>query len=273
MVVVAIIFLVLVILAVIYVSMIMPRATDQPDMSKILVDYAHRGLFDNKTVPENSLEAFRRAAERGFGIELDVQLTADGHVVVFHDYTLKRVCGADVKLSELTLSELRQYKLLGTEYTVPTLTEVLALVDGRVPLLMELKGESTNDDVCLPTARLLDDYNGAFCVESFNPVLLRWFKIHRPEVARGQLVTNLMGGKRKGNRLVNFMLTGMLFNFLSRPDFIACDVNHTGGPSYYICAKLFRAKRFYWTVRNREDFEAIRESEAWSIFERLIPKQ
>ena len=269
--VIAIIFLVLVILAVIYISMIMPRATDQPDMSKILTDYAHRGLFDNKAVPENSIEAFRKAVEHGFGIELDVQLTADGHAVVFHDYTLKRVCGADVKLSQLSLSELRGYRLLGSKYTIPTLEEVLELVDGRVPLLVELKGESANDNICLPTARLLDTYDGPFCVESFNPMLLRWFKVHRPEIARGQLVTNLLAEKKDGNKLLNFLLSGMLLNFLSRPDFVACDVKHTGGPSYYICAKIFRVKRFYWTVRNRDDFQAIRESEAWSIFERFVP--
>jgi hypothetical protein len=104
-------------------------------------------------------------------------------------------------------------------------------------------------------------------------MLLRWFKIHRPEVARGQLVTNLIAEKRKGNKLLNLLLSGLLLNFLSRPDFIACDVKHTGGPAYYLCAKIFRAKRFYWTVRSPEDFEAIRESEAWSIFERLIPKK
>ena len=268
-----IIFLVLLILAVLYVSMIMPRATDQPDMSKILTDYAHRGLFDNKTVPENSLAAFARSVERGFGIELDIQLTADGRVVVFHDYTLTRMCGVDAKVSELTLKELRQHRLLGSQYTIPTLAEVLKLVDGRVPLLVELKGESTSDALCLPAARLLDEYDGPYCVESFNPMLLRWFKIHRPEVARGQLVTNLIAEKRKGNKLLNLLLSGLLLNFLSRPDFIACDVKHTGGPAYYLCAKIFRAKRFYWTVRNPEDFEAIRESEAWSIFERLIPKK
>ncbi len=267
----AIVFLVLVILAVAYVSMIMPRATDQPDMSKILTDYAHRGLFDNKTVPENSLAAFENAVRHGFGIELDVQLTADGHVVVFHDYTLTRMCGAEVKLSDLTLEQLREYRLLDSEYAIPTLAEVLALVGGRVPLLVELKGESTNDGVCLPTARLLDDYDGAFCVESFNPMLLRWFKIHRSEVPRGQLVTNLMIEKKDGNKVLNLLLSGMLLNFLSRPDFIACDIKHTGGPAFYICAKVFRAKRFYWTVKSRENFDAIRASEAWSIFERFVP--
>ena len=272
MVIVAIVFLSLLILSVLYIAMIMPRATDQPDMKAILTDYAHRGLFD-KTAPENSLAAFRRSVERGFGIELDVQLTADGQVVVFHDYTLERMCRADVRVSELTLKDLRSYRLLDTEYTIPTLKEVLTLVGGRVPLLIELKGESANDDLCLPVARLLDEYEGPFCVESFNPMLLRWFKVHRPEIARGQLVTNLLVEKKDGNRFLNFLLTGLFLNFLSRPDFIACDIKHMGGPSYFICAKLFRVKRFYWTVRDKEDFEAIRESEAWSIFERFLPQK
>ena len=104
-------------------------------------------------------------------------------------------------------------------------------------------------------------------------MLLRWFKVHRPEIARGQLVTNLLVEKKDGNRFLNFLLTGLFLNFLSRPDFIACDIKHMGGPSYFICAKLFRVKRFYWTVRDKEDFEAIRESEAWSIFERFLPQQ
>ena len=266
-----ILFLIFLIVAVVYISMIMPRATDQPDMEKILVDYAHRGLFDNKSVPENSLAAFRNATERGFGIELDVQLTKDGHVVVFHDYTLDRVCGAKGKVAELTLEELRRYRLLGTEEGIPTLVEVLELVDGRVPLLVEIKGESANDALCLATALLLDEYDGAFCVESFNPLLLYWFKTHRPEVARGQLVTNLMKTRKNGNKIVNFLLTGLLLNFLSRPDFIACDIKHMGGPSFYLCVKLFRAKQVYWTVKEREDFEAIREADAWSIFEGFIP--
>ena len=139
------------------------------------------------------------------------------------------------------------------------------------PRLIELKGETVDDALCFRAAKLLDEYDGPYLVESFNPFLLRWFKIHRPEIARGQLVTNLLAEKREGNVIVNLVLSGMLLNFLSRPDIIACDARHTGGPAYYICAKLFRAKRFYWTVRDPEDFEAIRQSEAWSIFERFLP--
>ena len=181
------------------------------------------------------------------------------------------MCGAKGKVSELTLEELRRFRLLGTEEGIPTLSEVLEVVNGQVPLLVELKGESTNDDVCLATARLLDEYEGVFSVESFNPLLLRWFKTHRPEVARGQLVTNMMKTRKDGNKLLNFLLTSLLLNFLSRPDFIACDIKHMGGPSFYICVKLFRAKQVYWTVKSRDDFDAIREAEAYSIFEGFIP--
>ena len=268
----AVVFLILIIIAVLYISMIMPRATDRPEMDGILVNYAHRGLFDNKRFPENSLGAFRAAADRGFGIELDVQLTRDGKVVVFHDYTLDRICGQNGTVSKMTLKELRAYRLLNTDFTIPTLKEVLETVNGRVPLLIELKGESANDRLCLAVARLLDEYDGPFCVESFNPLLLRWFKIHRPEIARGQLVTNMLETRKNGNKVVNFLLTGMLLNFLSRPDFIACDIHHMGGPSFYVCIKVFRAKQIYWTVKRREEFDAIREADAWSIFEGFIPR-
>ena len=141
-----------------------------------------------------------------------------------------------------------------------------------MPLLVELKGESAADDLCFAAVRLLDEYEGPFLVESFNPLLLRWFKTHRPEVARGQLVTNAMKCRKDGNPFVNFLLTGLLLNFLSRPDFIACDIRHMGGPSFYLCAKVFRVKRVYWTVRSKEDFAAIREAESWSIFEGFIPQ-
>ena len=220
----AIAFLVFVILAMGYALLIMPRVTMKPDMKDILTDYAHRGLHDNaQGVPENSIVAFEYAIERGYGIELDIQLTADGEAVVFHDYSLKRVCGEDVKLSSLTLDELKKYRLLGTEYTIPTFLEVLELVDGRVPLLVELKGESGNTALCPVAANLLDTYMGAYCVESFNPLLLRWFKKNRPDTARGQLVTNLIKSKGAGNFFRNLMLSLMLTNFLSRPDFIAAD--------------------------------------------------
>lgn len=268
----AIAFLVIVILVMGYAWLIMPRMTVKSDIDKVTVDYAHRGLFSNEEgVPENSHAAFKYAVMGEFGIELDVQLTADGEVVVFHDYDLKRMCGKDVKLSELTLKELREYTLIGTKHTIPTLKEVLKLVNGRVPLLVELKGESGNTAVCSATAEILDGYCGAYCVESFNPLLLRWFKKNRSKVVRGQLVTSLIKNKFAGNVLRNFALSALLTNFLSRPDFIAVDQKCLRDISVRICGGVFGSKIFVWTVTKREHFDINRENGDYSIFEGFNP--
>ena len=265
-------FLILVIIAMVYALLIMPRVTVKPDMRRVLTDYAHRGLFDNaQGVPENSLLAIKYAVDRGYGIELDLQLTSDGRVVVFHDYTLKRMCGEDVKLSSLTLEELKKYRLLGTDCYIPTFEEVLSLVDGRVPLLVELKGESGDNSLCPAVVALLDLYDGAYSVESFNPLLLRWFKKNRPDTARGQLVTNLIKSKSNGNFFRNFMLSGLLANFLSRPDFIAADEKYLKDFSLWVCRELFGAKLFVWTVTKKEHFEINKENGDCSIFEGFNP--
>ena len=268
----AVAFIIIVIVVMTYALMIMPRTTMSPDMSALLTDYAHRGFFDNNDgVPENSLAAFKYAVIGGFGIELDLQLTADGEVVVFHDYTLKRMCGEDVKLSSLTLEEIRQYKLLGTRYSIPTFKEVLRLVDGKVPLLIELKGESGDTSLCPAVSAILDSYNGAYSVESFNPLLLRWFKKNRPNVARGQLVTNLIKEKNGGSFFRNLALSSLITNCLSRPDFIAADQRFLRGVSIKLCTQLFGARLFVWTVRKKEHFDINRENGDLSIFEGFDP--
>ena len=268
----AIAFIVIVILIMTYALLIMPRVTMRPDMSDILTNYAHRGFFDNdEGVPENSLAAFKYAVIGEFGIELDLQLTADGEVVVFHDYTLKRMCGEDVRLSTLTLAELKKYRLVGTNYQIPTFKEVLKLVDGRVPLLIELKGESGDTSLCPAVSEILDTYNGTYSVESFNPLLLRWFKKNRPDVARGQLVTNLIKSKHPGNFFRNIALSGLLTNCLSRPDFIAVDEKYIKGLPIILCNGIFGTKLFVWTVRKKEHFDINRENGDCSIFEGFDP--
>lgn len=267
------IILIVIILACVYALLVMPRTTMKPNMNDIACDYAHRGLFDNDGgVPENSLAAFDRAVKGGYGIELDVQLTKDGEIVVFHDYDLKRACGVDVKVSKLTLDELQAYGLFGTEHKIPTLAEVLDFVCGRVPLLVELKGEDKNTELCRLVSTLLSMYDGAYSVESFNPLLLRWFKINRPQVARGQLVTNLLKAKKSGFFL-DLALTHMLLNFLSRPDFIAADEKHLRNASVRACTSLFGVRLFVFTVTTREHFDIIRENGDNSIFEAFDPKK
>lgn len=266
------IFLILVIVAMVYALLVMPRVTMRPDMRRLLTDYAHRGLFDNSQgVPENSMLAFKYAVERGYGIELDLQLTADGRVVVFHDYTLERMCGENVRLSSLTYQQLKEYRLLESDCTIPAFEDVLELVDGRVPLLIELKGESGDTALCPAVAEILDGYAGAYSVESFNPMLLRWFKKNRPDTPRGQLVTNLVKSRRKGNFGRNIVLSWLLSNFLSRPDFIAADEKYLKDFSIRVCCSVFGVPLFVWTVKKKEHFDINRENKDFSIFEGFEP--
>ena len=218
---ITVVFLLAVIVGVVFIFLIMPRVSDRADMDMLIADYTHRGLH-SKQFPENSLPAFQLAVDHGFGIELDAQLSSDGEIMVFHDYTLKRMCGINSRISVNKCKTLCSLRLGGTEHTIPTLEQVLTLVDGRVPLLIEIKGEGKEEALCRRLAETLDMYPGAFAIQSFNPQVLRWFKKYRPRFARGQLVTKLKEVKgRKAPRLTAFMLSNMLLNVLSRPDFIS----------------------------------------------------
>ena len=265
-----IIFLLIIIGAVFFIFLVMPRTVDSADMEMLCCDFAHRGLWDER-YPENSLPAFELAARSGYGIELDIQFSKDKKIVVFHDTSLKRMCGVNRKVCELTLTELKTLRLAETAYQIPTLAEVLDLVDGRVPLLIELKGEDMDTTLCASAAKILDDYRGVFCVESFNPIMLSWFKSYRPRYARGQLVTNLIKEKRKGSKLLSFALSHMLLNFLSRPDFIAVDKKYQGMLCFKLCVVLFRAKAFVWTVKTPQEYTSAHKSGKYTIFEKIKP--
>lgn len=258
--------------ALVYIYLIAPRLTDPADMELLACDYAHRGLWTARA-PENSLSAFALAVRYGVGIELDIQRTRDGRVVVFHDETLTRACGVDKRVRELTYAELSQLRLFGTNERIPTLSEVLRLVDGRVPLLIEVKGERPDVALCRTASNMLDGYRGAFCVESFSPLILRWFRRYRPSYARGQLVTGVLEGNRRSRYIVSFLLSNMLLNFLSRPDFIAINARLRFNPSFFICTRAFHAVGFKWTVRKGREYAACRRSGCFAIFENFLPKK
>jgi len=243
-----------------------PKETDP----SLFTHYAHRGRHSEE-IPENSLAAFRNAVDSGFGIELDLQLSSDGEVMVFHDYTLDRMTGETGTLSEQTAEQLSALRLLTstglpTEEKIPTLTEVLALVDGKVPLLIELKGENSDTALCEAADRILQSYHGAYCVESFNPLLIGWYKTNRPDVLRGLLYTDVFRVKSKS--LLNLLLSGMMLNFLARPHFIAYDGCFPKKLPLLLTTKLFRADRFIWTVRAEEERSKAGEP---MIFENITP--
>lgn len=253
-----------------WVFLVAAKPVKQSTFAPFLRPYAHRGLYGGG-IPENSLPAFRRAAEMGFAIELDVQLSADGEVFVFHDYTLTRMCGQEVKLSDIPGDVLRKTRLGGTEHCIPTFREVLEAVAGRVPLLIELKGESGDTALCPRVAALLADYPGEWCVESFNPLLLRWFRRHCKNAVRGLLVTDLIKEKKKGSKLVNFALSAQWLNFCCRPAFLAWDHRYPGS-----LARRFNAARgvpsFVYTVKTPKEYEAQCAAGNYPIFEGFLPK-
>ena len=260
--------LVILLISAIYAALVLPRLINRADMTGLLEDYAHRGLH-NEELPENSLGAFKNAVDHRFGIELDIQLSKDNVPMVFHDATLKRVCGIDAKLCEYTAEELGKIKLLDSEYTIPTFAEVLSLVDGRVPLLVEFK--RGNSDLVEIACDMLDNYNGAFCVESFDPTLLMRIKKYRPKYARGQLVTNMFKADFSKNPVLNFCLTFMLFNFLARPDFIAFNRKYENNLSVLFCRFVCKTPMFAWTVKKKKYYDEYKAKSINSIFEKFVP--
>lgn len=183
-------------------------------------NFAHRGLHsEDMSVPENSMEAFRQARDAGYGVELDLQMSKDGEVVVFHDDTLERMCGVEGRVDEKDYAELREMSLCGTEEHMPLLGEVLELVDGSVPMIIELKNGRHNRELCEKTCALLSGYKGDFFVESFNPLVLGWFRRNAKDMLRGQLATGC-GDYRNFKKPMAFALSRCLMNAVSRPHFI-----------------------------------------------------
>ncbi|MBQ0017350.1 MAG: glycerophosphodiester phosphodiesterase, partial [Clostridiales bacterium] len=180
---------------------------------------AHRGLH-NETLPENSLGAFENAVKNNYPVELDVRLISDGTVIVLHDDNLNRACGKDKYASSLKKEELKDCKLFGTEYTIPTFEEVLKVIGGKVPMLIEFKqNEGKIGELETKVYDMLKNYKGEYAIESFNPFTLEWFKQHAPHIFRGQLSCFFKGEKL--SLVKKILLKKLKLNKISRPDFIA----------------------------------------------------
>lgn len=262
-------------LTALYLLAIKPRLIGRPDYAPLFkkgIYYAHRGLHDNGTnAPENSMAAFRGAVEAGCGIELDVQLTKDRIPVVFHDETLKRVCGAEGKVRDYTFEELQRFTICASDERIPLFADVLKLVDGKVPLIIEIKAYESVNTVCSRADELISRYKGIYCIESFHPFAVRWYKKHHPQVIRGQLSSNFNQPNRKEpiyEALVHYLLT----NFLCSPDFIAYDHLHKTNVSRVLCHKLYDALPVAWTIKSQQQLDAARKDFEIFIFEGFIPQ-
>lgn len=233
--------------------------------------YAHRGLHD-ETLPENSMAAFKAALDAGFGIELDVHLLADGNLAVMHDSSLRRTAGVDIPIETLTTEQLTDYRLGDSQQTIPTFQEVLDLFAGKAPLIVELKSVGNNHAQLAETAcRMLAAYNGPYCVESFDPRCVYWLKKHRPEIIRGQLAENFLRSASPISKLLKFLMTHHLLNFLTKPDFIAYKFDDRKNPGTFLARRLLGLQGVSWTVRTAEDFRTAVQEGWLVIFEGFRP--
>lgn len=211
--------------------------------------YAHRGLYTaDQRVPENSLPAFRAAVEAGYGVELDVQLTRDGQIVVFHDDTLLRACGVESRVDAFSYAELTaQMRLFGTDERIPLFFEVLSVLEGRVPAIVELKTGGDRFGLCERTLQMLRAYDGPYCVESFDPFIVRWFRRNAPDVMRGQLSEQMWHSRPALGLWKSLLLSRTCSNFATRPHFIAYRVGVRPWPVRL--ASALGALYVVWTAR------------------------
>ncbi len=265
---IAIILIIAVILFLLYLFTLSGRVgfTDFKDFKKY--QFAHRGLFGNG-IPENSIKAFENAVANGYGAELDVHLTKDGNLAVIHDSSLLRTAGVDLKIEDLTLLEAQSYGLENTNEKIPSLQEVLALFEDKYPLIIELKSQNNNvNKLCKVVAEVLDNYKGVYCIESFDPRCVRWFYKNKPNVIRGQLSANFLKDKNlKKNFFQKLVMTLLLTNFLTKPDFVAFDFKHRNLFSFRLATELLKLQKVAWTVTTKADVETAIKEDIIPIFE------
>lgn len=240
-------------------------ANDSEWLTSTLI--AHRGMHNSaENIPENSLAAFRKAIESGYIIELDVSMTKDQQLVVYHDKKLKRLFGLDSYLVETDYKELAKLTLPNSTENIPLFSEVLEYVNGQVPLLIEIKNEG---DVGVMEQMINDelkDYQGKYAIQSFNPYTVGWFREHAPHVLRGQLSGSFIvsdydveyAGTTRLPWYKKILLSNLLLNFESRPNFIAYEVENIESKTFKNIKKL-GVPVLAWTIKDKEEYEKIKD--------------
>lgn len=233
--------------------------------------YAHRGFHDNKgDAPENSLKAFALAVELGYGVELDTQLTKDDVVVVFHDETLKRMCGITGNVRDYSYEELCKFKLLHSQEIIPTFAQVLDVINGNIPIIVEIKIYGQQIKVCELTNEILVGYQGLYCIESFHPLAVLWYKNNCPQIVRGQLSCNMI--KKKDFQLPQIIVQSLISNFITKPDFIAYNHKDKKSISRKLCKNLYGNMSVAWTICSQEEMDICINDFDVFIFEGFNPK-
>lgn len=211
---------------------------------------AHRGMFDNKTIPENSMKAYKKALNKGYIIELDVHLIKDNNLIVFHDDNIKRMTGIDKKVKDLTIDDINNIRLLSTKEKIPLFKDVLELIDGKVPIIVELKYDRKVGELEKEVVKLLDNYKGLFAVKSFSFFSIKWIRKNRPNYIRGFLMH-----KQYRNKIEDFVCKHFGI-FITKPDFVSC---------HYSLHNYKRIKKFHkkglvmaWTIKSKTNYNKLK---------------
>lgn len=234
--------------------------------------FAHRGLHSGDSkIPENSIPAFRLAAAHGYGVELDVRLTADKQLVVFHDADLSRMCGVDRTVSQCTYEELSQFRLLESGEKIPLFADVLDVLGG-MPVVCEIKADRpSKTEICEAVYGLLEGYPGEMCIESFSPYVVSWFRRNHSDIIRGQLSMNFLKTRNNLSIVTAFLMSTFLMNWMGRPDFIAYRHQDKDFFAFRIIKKMFAPLCIAWTVRSREEEKDCFDEFSSIIFEDYRP--
>lgn len=243
--------------------------------------YAHRGYHDKPTIPENSLPAFKRAVARGWGAEFDVHLLRDGTLAVFHDSDLKRCTGEEGIIENLDKETLCNYRLEGTDEKIPLFDEVLEIFENSknkngktCPLIIELKAYKGNHKkLAKAVCDRLDSYTGDFCIESFDPRAIVFVRKYRPEIIRGQLSMDFINHGEGLPRVLRRLLTNMLWNKRSDPDFVAYRFEDRHLKACRRAVDKEGRQEFSWTIRNKKDFDTVIAAGSIPIFEKFDPEE
>lgn len=227
---------------------------------------AHRGLHNKGDKPENSYAAFNHAIDNNFPIELDLQITADNKIIVFHDDNFKRMTGVDKKVLYTTYDEIKNFKLLETNESIPLFNELLEYINGRVPLLMEIKNFARPNSLENKVVEILKNYRGEFALQSFNPLTIRWLKINAPQIIRGQISSRFRDFPLP--HPYKYVLSNLTLNFTAKPHFINYNIDDLP----FLPVELYRnygLPILAWTVRTKEQLQKAQDLCDNFVFEHI----
>ncbi|MDZ7819148.1 MAG: glycerophosphodiester phosphodiesterase family protein [Aliarcobacter sp.] len=224
---------------------------------------AHRGLHNSRLIPENSLLAFEKAVKKNYSIELDITISKDNQIVVFHDENLYRLCGFKENIEEMNYAFLKELKLYETNEKIPLFKEVLNLVDGKITLVIEIKKHKNIGLLENILIDLLKNYKGKYLICSFEKDILFWFKKNKPNLKKGLIFESNPKKFKKYNK------TLFLYKYYkTKPDFISLDYKLLHSSIYDFCKKK-ALQISSWTIRDEENYEKIKTKVDAIIFENI----